>query len=106
MDAAKTQKVMLGLVAVLAIGAGTYYFVLRDTGPKRTAKADSVVTQRRTRVVATKKDKVRKARSERKQVKKARSRREREFFDDEPKEKRTRRQKGKKVKKKKIAPAA
>lgn len=106
MDAAKRQKVMLGLVAVLAIGAGTYYFVLRDTGSERTAKAESVVTERRTRVVATRKDKVRKARSERKQVKKARSRREREFFDPEKSEKRTRRQKGKKVKKRKVAPAA
>lgn len=106
MDESKRKKIILGVVAVLAIGAGTYYFVLRDTGPKRSASADSVVAQQRTRVIAPTKKKARKVRSERQQVRKSQPRREREFFDDETKEKRTRRKQGKKVKKKKIAPAA
>ena len=106
MDESKRKKIILGVVAVLAIGAGTYYFVLRDTGPKRSASADSVVAQKRMRVIAPTKKKARKVRSERQQVRKSQPRREREFFDDETKEKRTRRKQGKKVKKKKIAPAA
>ncbi len=106
MDETKRQKIILGVVAVLAIGAGTYYFVSRDTGPKGSARADAAPSQKRTRVIASKKKIAKKARSERQQVRKARQGRTREFFDPEKSEKRTRRREGKKVKKKKIAPAA
>lgn len=48
MDDAKRQKIMIGVLALLAIGAGGYWFLLRDSGPSQTV-TQSAPTERKKR---------------------------------------------------------
>lgn len=52
MDDQKRQKVLLGLLAVAALGAGGWFFVLRDTGPDPTTRALNETKGRKKRAVA------------------------------------------------------
>lgn len=48
MDPQQKQKVMIGVLAVLAIGAGSYYFLAGDSGPQQvqTATGDDAPRER------------------------------------------------------------
>ncbi|MBI1825478.1 MAG: hypothetical protein HY287_09985 [Planctomycetes bacterium] len=48
MDREKSQRVALGLVAALAVGAGGYCFVFRDSGHADVQSTVNEVSQRRT----------------------------------------------------------
>ncbi len=49
MDEQKKQKVMLGVLGVLIVGMGTYYFVFRDPGPDVTQTQVQDTGERRSR---------------------------------------------------------
>lgn len=48
MDPQQKQKVLIGVLAVLAIGAGSYYFLAGDSGPQQvqTATGDNAPKER------------------------------------------------------------
>lgn len=49
MDEQKKQKVMLGVLGVLIVGMGAYYFVFRDTGPAVVQTQEQNTGERRSR---------------------------------------------------------
>ena len=107
----KKQKILLAVLAVLILGmGGTYWFVIRDPGPKRQAAVDQgkTVREKRQRSGTTKEKKERATRekSERKAERSDRS--ERDVKKKEKSRKGRRGKKGKKIKKKKkeLPPAA
>ncbi len=51
MDEQKKQKVLIGVLAVLALGAGGYYFVLREPASNNVRAQTTGQTQRRQRAV-------------------------------------------------------
>ena len=107
----KKQRIVLGVLVVLILGmGGTYWFVIRDTGPKRQAVIDrgEVVKEKRQRG-GTKKEKATRARRKKSSPKTERVEREtREVKKKEKTRKGRRGKKGKKIKKKKkeLPPAA
>lgn len=109
MDAQKKQKVLLGVVAVLALGAGTYYFVLRDSGTSNQSAGAGGPTARKQ--VSKKEDNkpARKATSKANLPKSEPTtveRKEREAVENSGVERKKKRTDKKEEKKKTIAPAA
>jgi len=106
-DAQKRQKVMLAAVAVLALGAGSYWFLGRDTGGNKSAAIEEGPVQRKAKVVSdepTKKKKDAKAvvRDEPVTV----ERKEREAPEETTVERKKKREDKTKAKTKTVAPAA
>jgi hypothetical protein len=52
-DEQKKQKLMIGVLAVLIVGAGTSYFVFRDRGPGELQPAVRSASERRVRETTT-----------------------------------------------------
>ena len=101
----KKQKILLGVLGVLLVGmGGTYWFVLRDTGPKYDMGTQQGAVEKKKRRTSEKKDEVTKKRTRRAKStakgdpveKKTRAVKERKKQD-----KRRRTKKGTKIKKKK-----
>lgn len=109
MDEQKKQKVLIGVVAVAALGAGGFWFAGRDTGGDTTAAVKSTTTGRkqRTKKLSTGSKLERKARAPRSTAKKEIKRRERAEVDRKTtsRKKRSRRDR-KSVKKESMVPAA
>ena len=109
MDAQKKQKVLIGVVAVVALGAGSYWFVGRDSAADTATVIRTGDTQRkeRTKALTTGQTTQRKARSTRKSNTKEIKRKERSEVDRKTntRKKRSRRDR-KKVKKESLVPAA
>ena len=112
MDEQKKQKVLIGVLAVLALGAGGYYFVLREPASNNVqAKATGPVERRVRKAEADPGRREKKVSRKRKTREKNPIadivRRERKKGDTKKAERRTRRgPKKTKVKKKELAPAA
>jgi len=110
-DDATKKKVLVGVLGVLALGAGTYYFVFRDTGPKVQASSQEAAT-RREKAQTNEKASRDGDRRERPAEKAARDteegseRRTREEGDDEGSSRRARGRDENKVKKKEMKPAS
>ena len=110
MDDQKKQKIVIAVLAVAALGAGSYYLVFRDSGvdPNRGRKEGPVV--RRERATAEKVEQRRpeaRAKRTREKPKFEVTKRERKKTDRKKVERRARRgSKKAKEKKKKIVPAA
>lgn len=106
MDAAKRQKVIIGVLAACALGAGGYFFVARDSGADARQAASKPFTGRKTRVAVDKP--VRKARVKKKAPRttiKTTSRKEREYTKKTAtRSRKSRRGKVEKKKQKKLAP--
>lgn len=109
MDEQKKQKVLIGVVAVLALGAGSYWYVGRDSGGESATVVKTGATKRkeRTKDVTTGRKAGRKARSNSKSNTKVIKRKERSEVDRKTntRKKRSRRDR-KKVKKESLVPAA
>ena len=111
MDEQTRKKVMIGVLAALALGAGVYYFVLRDSGStaKGTTQTASVRREKAQVDPRAAKDSGRKERPQeevRGEEEEATERRVREESDDEDTGRRKKRTDEGKVKKKKLEPAA
>jgi len=102
----KRQKVLLGVLAVAAIAAGGYFFILRDTGPKVQKQTAAPLVKKERKVSTNNEKKGRKVRKEAKQSRETTVRKERERADSGPKQKKVRKKAKKKTKKKKMSPAA
>jgi len=109
MDEQKKQKVLIGVLAVVALGAGGYWFAARDSG----GDSGGAITlgggerKERTKTVATERKADRKERTERKSAPREVKRKERETVDRSTvsRKKRSRTDR-KKVKKESMVPAA
>jgi len=110
MEKQKKQIILLAVFAVAALGAGSYFFLIRDTGADVRMKAGSETRERRVRETVDRG----KAGGERRVKREKRSRtkvtaterREREGTTRKKAERRTRRGSKKKVKKIEDKPAA
>ena len=108
MDAQKRQKVMLAVVAVLALGAGSYWFLGRDSGGNKAAAIEEGPVQRKAKVASDepvskrKKDTKKEVRDEPTTV----ERKEREAPEETTVERKKKREEKTKEKKKVITPAA
>jgi len=109
MDEQKKQKVLIGVLAVVALGAGGYWFAGRDSGDDIAATITLGGTERkeRTKEVASEEKVDRKSRTEKKAVKREVTRKERDEVDrtTTSRKKRSRADR-KKVKKESMVPAA
>ena len=107
----KKQRIVLGVLVVLILGmGGTYWFVIRDAGPKRQGAIDrgEVVKEKRQRA-GREKEKAKRVKRDKSRPKTERVEREtREVKKKEKSRKGRRGKKGKKIKKKKkeLPPAA
>ena len=107
----KKQKILLGVLVVLILGmGGTYWFVIRDTGPKRQAVIDrgEVVKEKRQRG-GTEEEKAKRVKRDKSRPKTERVERDtRDVKKKEKTRKGRRHKKGTKIKKKKkeLPPAA
>jgi flagellar basal body-associated protein FliL len=110
-DEQKKQKVLLGVLGVLVLGAGTYYFVFSGSSTKSDATSDEVVA-RRQRDPAERRTSGEGERRERPKEERVRAeeetaeRRVREESDEEESARRKRRTEQGEVKKKEMKPAA
>ncbi len=101
------QKVLLAILAVVALGAGSYFMFLRDSGPAINTAVDNEPGQRRVRKETTENAPRRREVTRRAPTEKAEPvRREREEIEAPTSSRRERRNKNTEVKKKTIAPAA
>ena len=107
-DAQKRQKMMLAVVAVLALGAGSYWYLGRDSGGNKSAVIEEGPVQRKAKVASEepksmrKKDPKKEIRDEPTTV----ERKEREAPDETTVERKKKREDKAKEKKKVITPAA
>lgn len=109
MDQQAKQKVLIGVLAVLAIGAGSYYFLAGGDGPKQVQQDTGPVVQKERAVVTetTKERKTSRATDVRDSDEAPAERSERVMEEQDEGERRTRRTGGpEKKNKKKDAPAA
>ena len=103
----KKQKILLGVLGVLVLGMGSFWYFTRDTGSKNTRSDVSAQTERKSRyadsekTVKTKKRTRRTAKSTKSEPK---ERATRVYKERETKSKRRRGGGKKKIKKKKFAP--
>jgi hypothetical protein len=110
MDKQKQQKILLAVVCVLALGAGSFFFLTRDSGPTVQNTAKSGPTVRKAREVkadADTKRSGRKVRDKKKATKAKVTTGRKERAERETKKKSTRKARGrksKKVKKASISP--
>ena len=108
MDAQKRQKVILAVVAVVALGAGSYWFLGRDSGGDNTVGVSEGTVQRKEKKVQEettskrKKDTKAVTREESKTV----ERKERAAPEENTAERKKKREDKTKEKKKTISPAA
>ncbi len=103
------QKIMIAVLAVLVLGAGSYYMFFRDSGNATAAVANQGPAGPRVRETQKKDETVTRKRAETRERETAQptERREREESDDrETDGRRTRKTKETEVKKKKMTPAA
>lgn len=109
MDQQQKQKLMLGIVAVLALGAGGYYFVLRDSGESNQSSVTEGPAERRVRTTTETPETVRKERPKEAAPKEAVAveRREREEEETTEVTRKAKPRSGEKsTKKKEVQPAA
>ena len=110
MDEQKKQKVLLALVAVVFLGAGSVWYFTRDTGVGSSASVQSGPVQRKVRNQSdqtVKKTSRKKKRVRRDATAEAVTRKERKTADRQTVERKKRKgRRDKKVKKEVIAPAA
>ncbi len=109
MDDKKKQIVMLCAVGALVVGAGSYYFLIRDSGSTRAETQERGPAVRKVRVVETKDDtRKRKKRSRNSKVPTitTTSRKERTATQQKQATRKTRRGTAKQIKKKKLSPAS
>ena len=105
----KKQKVVLGVVAALALGAGAYFFVLGDSsGPAKNVGASGPVERKK--AAATEAPKVARKSDPKANLPKAEvapvERKEREVTEDTSVERKKRRTEKQETKKKNVSPAA
>lgn len=103
------QKIVLGVLAVLILGAGSIWYMFRDSGSQKVEREQTGErTQRRQRTVEVAEKKERQKRDTAVEAVETRERRERETVAEERGTRKTRERVQAKVKKKKkkLAPAA
>jgi len=107
-DAQKRQKVMLAAVAVVALGAGSYWFLGRDSGGGNTANVNEGPVVRKAKVA--KEEPTTKRKKDTKAVTRAEpttvERKERAAPEEASVERKKKREEKSKEKKKVVAPAA
>ncbi len=109
MDAQKRQKVMLAGLAVLALGAGSYWFLGRDSGNANATAIDTGPIVRKEKPVKEEKlakKKTDDARKEKRDEPEVIERKEREAPEETTVEKKKKREDKAREKKKVLAPAA
>ncbi len=109
MDDQKKKKMLLALVAVGVLGAGSYYFVLRgdESSAKDFTKAVPTERKKSEKVAETKTDKRKAPKATKEEVEKAPSeRKERAEAEDTVSERKKKRIEKQETKKKTLAPAA
>ena len=108
-DSEKRQKLMLVVVAVLALGAGSYWYLGRDSGGGKSAKPIDGVVERKQRA-APKEDPSARRKTEAKPATRQEpatvERKEREAPEDNTVDRKKRREDKTKEKKKTLSPAA
>jgi hypothetical protein len=106
-DAQKRQKVILAVVAVLALGAGSYWYLGRDTGGNKAAAITEGPVTRKAKVVSEEPTKRKKeARAVVRDEPVTVERKEREAPEETTVERKKKREDKTKEKKKTITPAA
>ena len=109
MDEKKKQIVMICVLGALVVGAGSYYFLIRDSGSTRKANQSRGLAERKVREstakVDTRKRKNRSRGSKAPTIVKA-GRKERKASTRQQAKRKSRRGTAKKIKKKKMSPAA